>query len=831
MYSEDGLVSAPPSPSRRSTDSSSSQEEKEALSRATISDYVLKLREWAGASRLRTTLVGGGLLTLVAATVGSWLFIAQLTVAQQAPTLEDIYEAYDRHDYEEARILVVKLIDGGALKVEQYGGPLFVLGAAKAAEAKGQWSTQHRRSGYLIASKYLREAESFGFPEERKLEGMHLLGQSLIEIGEVEDGTSILQELLFDDPPNANAIHLAIANAYLQSSEPQLIKALEHFDKALDDSRTTGDVRSEALLNRIDILIGLSRFAEAREAISQIHINDRNRGHVLLTTARLDLAEARQSIAKNYAASDLPPELRDAILRITKQLESLPADSETTEQALYLSGLAHIMAGDTPRAYEQFEQIRRRFSGSPVGIAASIAEGDLLRTHGNPSAALTAYHRSLDALEEPRSYQNRLLPLGEVRQRLLAAHADFVAKREFESARKLVDLFYPLLSRTRQLELRATTLRDWGDYLISQRETPGNRQTAAREGRLHLREAGMAFEELARRRFATSRYPDEVWQSAECYFLGQSYTEAIRMFDEYLKNEPTRRNAQALLRLGQARLALRDLERGMLALEECIELHPNDASVYRARLDAAKACRDLEQPREAERLLLANLNDSGQTPDSSEWRDSLFELGHLLYDEGRYMESARLLQEAVERYPMAEQSRLATYLMGSCYRHAAETPLTALEQAQTVNEREKAASAARDLLLKAYQHLESVRKQISSTGTASSHDLVMLRNCYMFEGSVLFHLGRIEDSPERFSDAIEAYSNVSTLFHDHPFVLEPLVQIAACQRRLGQQVEARLRVKNALEFLERMPKDVDFRETTNLTRHEWEMLLKEMLAW
>src|SRR5690606_1279348 len=121
--------------------------------------------------------------------------------------------------------------------------------------------------------------------------------------------------------------------------------------------------------------------------------------------------------------------------------------------------------GDTHKAYEQFEQIRRRFSGSPVGIAASIAEGDLLRSHGNHEAALTSYQRSLDALEEPRLYQNRLLPLGEVRQRLLAAHADFIAKREFEFARKLVDLFYPLLSRTRQLELRAATLRDWGDHL------------------------------------------------------------------------------------------------------------------------------------------------------------------------------------------------------------------------------------------------------------------------------------------------------------------------------------------------------------------------------
>src|SRR5690606_38003945 len=149
------------------------------------------------------------------------------------------------------------------------------------------------------------------------------------------------------------------------------------------------------------------------------------------------------------------------ILGIAQQLLTLPADSETSEQALYLAGLAHALAGDSLRAHEQFEQIRRRFSGSPVGIAASIAEGDLLRSQGGFEGALTAYQRSLDALEDTRTYQNRLLPLGEVRQRLLAAHADFLAQRQYEMACNLVEEMHPLFSRTRQLELRAATLSEW----------------------------------------------------------------------------------------------------------------------------------------------------------------------------------------------------------------------------------------------------------------------------------------------------------------------------------------------------------------------------------
>jgi tetratricopeptide (TPR) repeat protein len=800
-------------------------------SRLGMAERLAVLRDWAGASRWRAGAVGGGLLILVASTVGSWLFIAQLTVARHVPTLEEVLEAYDREDHEGARLMVVQMVEQGNMRAEELAGPLFVLGAIKAGEADVQWSVQHERSAYVIASKYLREAHTIGFPPGREQQGMRLLGRCLVATGNIEQGTKVLEELLFHEPADATRIHLAIAHAYLMSSEPQLLKALEHTDVALGDGSLSAEERSEAMLNRIDMLTGLGRFDDARHTLSQIEPTDENRSQILLTSARLDLAEARQSIDLNYADRDLPVELRNHVLGIAQQLLKLPTDSNTSEQALYLAGLAHVLAGDSLKAHEQFEQIRRRFSGSPVGIAASIAEGDLLRSQGSFEPAFTAYQRSLDALEDTRAYQNRLLPLGELRQRLLAAHADFLARHQYEIARDMIEEFFPLVSRNRQLELRAVTLSEWGNHLLARRDRPADYAVTAREGRLRLREAGMAFEELARRRFATSRYPDEVWQSAEAFFKGQSYTEAIRMFDEYLRNEPIRRNAQALLRLGQARLALRDLEGGMLALEECIELHPEDATVYRARLDAAKAYRDREDPRRAEQMLLANLNDTGQIPTSNEWRDSLFELGHLLYDQGQYLKAIEWLQEGVERYPGAEQSRLATYLIGCSFREVADGPLAELEAAQTIHEREKAAAAAREQLLKAYEYLEVVRKQISAAGDANSLDLAMLRNCYMFEGDVLFDLGRVENSPQRFSDAMSAYSNVSTLYHDHPFVLEPLVQIAACQRRLHQKVEARLRVKNALEFLERMPPGIDFRETTNLTRNEWQMLLNEMLTW
>ena len=70
-------------------------------------------------------------------------------------------------------------------------------------------------------------------------------------------------------------------------------------------------------------------------------------------------------------------------------------------------------------------------------------------------------------------------------------------------------------------------------------------------------------------------------------------------------------------------------------------------------------------------------------------------------------------------------------------------------------------------------------RRCNATITLKTHDIhsdplmgTMLRNCYMLEGTVLFDLGR-------YKEAIEAYSNVSSLYPDEPFVLETFVQI--CQ--------------------------------------------------
>lgn len=814
-------------------DPSKSNNDAPARQRRSLIGSIQAVRQWASASPVRSIAVGTGLLLLVVGTVGTWLYLAALTVQSGIPTIDDALAAYDKREWEEARYLVAKLTDAGTLTPQEYGGPLFVLGATKAVEAETHWSPAMRQSQYLIASKYLQEAKSCGFPKGRAEEGCYLLGRSLLECGETAAGLEVLEEALATSKGDPTQLNLSLATACIEADPPEYQKALQHIDAALEGDHLIGSDRVATLCKRIEVLSRLGKFNEARATLQAIPSDQLSASEQALTAGRIDVEELRRHLGVHLDPDARPTKLHDSVASAIDQLKRISPSDDAAEEAMLLVGDAYALTGATNDAIRQFERVRKLFTSSTAGVAASVGEGDLYREFKHDDTqALTAYRRSLSMLESPSSYRNAYLPLHDLRLRMITAHADFLARDQFESALTLAEQLGPLLGKTKQIELLAQTRTAWGEHLIDHAGEHGvERQADLHEGRLRLREAGLEYEELAKREFATRKYTSAVWDSAKAYFDGQSYTSAARMLGDYLRNEPVQRNAQALLLLGQANLALGKVNDGILALEECIELHPQDAAVFRARLDCAKALRESSRIRDAEQLLLANLHSSGLTPQSAEWRESLFELGRLLHDTGNFDDAIDRLSEAVERDIDTGKARLANYMIAESYRQAANKPLSDLDKAKTANERESSTREVQKLLNEALRHYEKVRSDIAGSNSVSPLDRAMLRNCYMFKGSALFELGRVERSPERFRDAIDEFSNVSTLYQNEPFVLETFVQIANCQQRRKESVKARLNIDQALQLLAQLPADADFLATTNFTRSQWELMLTEMRKW
>ncbi len=399
----------------------------EQLSRKSVLTRLNALREWTAASRLRGIAAGAGLLVVVLATVGTWLYLATLTVATHLPSLADALEAYDADEFDEARLLVVRMTEDGSLMPDEYGGPLFVLGAVKATEADEQWSALLRQSQYSIAAKYLQEAKAVGFPPGREAEGNYLLGRSMIESGDNMAGLQVLERALEESDGDHLDLHLTLASAYVQGDPPLYQAALGHIDTVLDSPSLDGERRVRALLDRLDVLSKLGRFNEARATLQATQQDQVSPSQALLAAARIDIDELRHHLTHQLDTEQRPQKLYDAVEESIAKLARISPADEAAEEAMYLTGVAQGLLGKTNNAIRQYERVRKLFASTPAGIAASVAEGDLYREKRRDDAqALTAYRRSLSALDSPQAYRNRFLPLNELRQRMLAAHADFL---------------------------------------------------------------------------------------------------------------------------------------------------------------------------------------------------------------------------------------------------------------------------------------------------------------------------------------------------------------------------------------------------------------------
>jgi TolA-binding protein len=279
--------------------------------------------------------------------------------------------------------------------------------------------------------------------------------------------------------------------------------------------------------------------------------------------------------------------------------------------------------------------------------------------------------------------------------------------------------------------------------------------------------------------------------------------------------------------LGRATLTIGRIDESIKAFQEVMEYHAADAAVFEARYWCSKAYQEKGELDKAEALLRLNLTGDTLTPASTEWRDSLFELGRLLNSIGKFQEAIGYLNEAIARYPQVSQAIEAQYLVAESYREAARVPQERLKSAEIESVRVDQMEQIQGLLEGALANYKAVLEKLNrreEESPLSEHEEAMLRNCYFAVGSVLFDMGR-------YIEAIKAYSNASTRYQNEPLVLEAFLQIANCHRRLGKSLEARGALEQAKVVWKRLPPKGDYTKTTNYSRDEWQKLLDLLGTW
>ncbi|OHB84482.1 MAG: hypothetical protein A2V98_19005, partial [Planctomycetes bacterium RBG_16_64_12] len=711
---------------------------------------------------------------------------------------------------------------------ESLGAPSFVLGAAAAYEAHDAWGS-NREQLNLVAARYLEEARDLGFPPGREGEGLFLLGTSLYLTGQAAASRPVLEQALEANPRQRTEIHRLLAAAYLEDAVPKFLEALEHNAIHLADPTLSSEATHQGLLQRAEILLQLGKTSECQATLDKIPPEALNHVAAIVMRGRVLIDEARAlKYGRKATEEDKLKAVEKYLAAIKTMRLALGRDTlaaQVGSKATYLIGVCFLELDDDRAALDQFRRTRDKYVATPEALAADFRIAELARPSGRDEEALAAYGRALEAVGDVARYSNPWLSLDELRSGMLSAYEHYRDTQDFPTCLELTRLFPSVFSRARTIELSAETFQLWGRSLLDRaadlRESDA--EPLRREGRAQLRRAGRTFEQLARLRRMTGHYPDDLWDSAECYLEGQGYQNAEEVLQKYLKTQSRLRHPRALLNLGEALLAMGKIDEALAALEECIEFYPSDAASFHARLAASRAHREKGELEQARSLLEDNLNEV-LTPDSNEWRDSLFGLGHLSYTAGRYEEATEHWEEAVARYPNSPQVVEARYLIADSYRRRAKQAQKDSENdlIETVRqEREQEISESLHAALDQYRQVQETLTQRERATELTRMEQSMLRNCYFSIGSVLFDLGQYDES-------IAAYRSAANRGQNVPCALEAYVQIARACRRLNKHEDVRKALAQAKVVLDRLKTAEDFQWTTIYSADQWPKVLDSL---
>ena len=765
----------------------------------------------------------------------------------------------DAGNYAEAKNAAAELRAIPELDYRKQGYAIYVQGVVLAHEADQMNSEAERRTLYLVAARYLEEARDRGFPAGREDVGLYLLANCLFKSGHYAESLPALQAALEALPRRKYELYQCLATAYLRDNHADFQRALHYNRLSLKDPSLTAGQRDELTILQTEILLGLDDATTCRQMLDAISDDSPVHDQALVMLGRLLIHEGNVIAAQSDSDGDekaieAKEKFRQAIAAL-ERAQTQDLAGITTRQARYLLGICYQNLGDSRAAIQAFARTRNMHYRTDEALAAELSEAEIHQSQGRHDAALSSYLKVIEESEDPAAYRNPWITLPQMRKRLYAAHKRFRDGEDFASAIKLCDAFAMILPPDETAEAVALTHNAWAESLMRQAELQEHTlsHVTEAEARQHFRLAGEAYRQLARLRFATPKYPDDLWKSGESFLRGQNYETAIQVLGQYLDNAPRKQHPQGLVGLGESHLALGHFNKALQILNDCIKYYPKHPESYRARLVASLAYEQLQKNDKAKALLVDNLHNTALTPRSIYWQRSLFNYGALLFKEALrtsrwpankawkvriqskrqaalqemhvahdlFLEAIQNLDEAVQRYPDVADAIEARYVIAESYLHAAKLPDRSLEVEPTQTRRNALSQQKRRYLqaaAEAHRQLQNELFKKQEQFHLSAVEASMLRNTYFAYADALFDQGE-------YDEAINAYSAATNRYQNEPESLEAFLQIASCFRRLNSPAEARGTLRQARAVLSRIRADADFQKTTRYNRNEWDQII------
>lgn len=311
-----------------------------------------------------------------------------------------------------------------------------------------------------------------------------------------------------------------------------------------------------------------------------------------------------------------------------------------------------------------------------------------------------------------------------------------------------------------------------------------------------------------------------LWSAITQNDLGGNLADARRLLTQFvdLRAEDPRLPA-ALLRLAQSCEAgglLDDAEHWYRELEQRF---PVLAEAARARLLRAQmllAQRD-DGAAEAEALLLSLLEADTISPEAKVFRDALFTLGDLQYEQGRYALAIRRLEDFLALYPEDSQAEHVRFWLANAYRRSAYELRDPAPDGTSNARREQEGRERFRIAAALFQNVVGEKNNPPDGHLGPEY----LRLALFYLADCLFEL----NEPASLQSALTVYRQAAARYQNQPSALIAQIQIANIHLRQGQITEAARAVENARWLLRGVPDQLLDADGPANSRARWEAYL------
>lgn len=697
---------------------------------------------------------------------------------------------------------------------------------------------------------YYRQALDNGVPPSAEI--AERMGAAYADLKKVDLAIGHYQDACRLDPARAPRLKKSVIELQCASRSVGEQELLGMLDDYLKTPGVDEQQYGWAIEQKLDTLIAGNHLAKAQQLIEQElllakapafrHQLQYQQARVLVKLTRAGRAETTTT------QPGVDPRLETAEAILTQLEQEVEPTDELYARVNWLHG--DLIWNDNPEeALRSFKEAIDRSPRTALSTAARVGQGRAYGRMGLYDRALDQYELVVEELRgRPVNPYVRLedirAAMARSRDVLMAGNQPETALRFMLAEQKVAKLQAIPMTLLEKLDilgrLAGTHLqvaaRKKADYELAVRSlaTEEERAKLGEQRHKNLLAAGEAFLERAN---LAEREDDEVhseslWIAAEAFDNAGMRIRAITALNEFVEGRPSDpRLPEALFRLGQAYQAIGRYDEAISAYQMNLTRYEEGARHPKAvegRIPMAMCyiAKGKEFYDQAERVLKAALKDEVvATPESDLYRNALFALGRLHYEQHKWREAIAELGEAIQRDPgkllastdpdwvrQREHYIRATrsaYLMAQCYYQAGMESGDNAGREESLLKRDELRRAKVDQLMQAdltYQQVIDRLEGLTDEVSPIEHERNQMfrRNSYFSRGDCLFELARQLNSAQRYDEAIARYEDAVFQFQRDPAALGGLTQVYNCYVALGKLDHARAANERAKVLLARM---------------------------